>query len=98
MKRSRTEAAETRQRIVRAAAERFRRDGIAETSLAGLMAEAGLTAGGFYRHFDFKDALLAEACERASEAVVGMMLDASARCGSGSDFETFVDDYLPDAE
>jgi hypothetical protein len=37
---------------------------------------------------------LAEARERASEAVVDMMLDASARCGSGSNFETFVDDYL----
>jgi len=42
----------------------------------------------------FKDASLAEARERASEAVVGMMLDASARCGSGSNFETFVDGYL----
>jgi len=37
---------------------------------------------------------LAEARERASETVVGVMLDASARCGSGSYFETFVDDYL----
>jgi hypothetical protein len=37
---------------------------------------------------------LVEARERASEAVVGTMLDASARCGSGSNFETFVDDYL----
>jgi hypothetical protein len=37
---------------------------------------------------------LAEARERVSEAVVGMMLDASARRGSGSNFETFVDDYL----
>ena len=37
MKTSRTEAAEARQRIVRAAADRFRRDGIAETGLAGFV-------------------------------------------------------------
>src|SRR5258707_10998201 len=55
MKTSRTEAAEARQRIVRAAADRFRRDGIAETALAGLVPEAGLTARGFYYHFDFQD-------------------------------------------
>ena len=54
MKTSRTEAAEARQRIVRAAADRFRRDGIAETGLAGFVPEVGLTAGGFYCHFDFQ--------------------------------------------
>ena len=54
MKTSRTEAAEARQRIVRAAADRFRRDGIAETGLAGFVPEAGMTAGGFYCHFDFQ--------------------------------------------
>jgi TetR/AcrR family transcriptional repressor of nem operon len=94
MKTSRTEAAEARQRMVRAAADRFRRDGIAETGLAGFVPEAGLTAGGSTVISIFKDASLAEARERASEAVVGMMLDASARRGSGSNFETFGDDYL----
>lgn len=54
MKTSRTEAAEARQRIVMAAADRFRRDGITETGLAGFVPEAGLTAGGFYCHFDFQ--------------------------------------------
>src|SRR6516165_380048 len=54
MKRSRTEAAEARRRIVRAAADRFRRDGVVETGRAGLVLEAGLTAGGSYRHFDFR--------------------------------------------
>ena len=53
MKTSRTEAAEARQRIVRAA-DQFRRDGIAETGLAGFVPEAGPTAGGFYCHFDFQ--------------------------------------------
>src|SRR5258708_6159770 len=59
MKTSRTEAAEARQRIVRAAADRFRRDGIAETGLAGFMPEAGLTAGGFYAFFYFQERLRA---------------------------------------
>src|SRR5258707_12239002 len=58
MKTSRTEAAEARQRIVRAAADRFRRDGIAETGLAGFVPEAGLTAGGVYCPFGFEGNIL----------------------------------------
>src|SRR5258705_3346723 len=58
MKASRTEAAEARQRMVRAAADRFPRDGIGETGLAGFVPEAALTAGGFYCHFDVHDAIV----------------------------------------
>ena len=51
MRKSREEAAETRKRIVQAAARQFREKGIAVTGLAELMKAAGLTHGGFYRHF-----------------------------------------------
>ncbi len=54
MKKSKKEAAETRQRIVKTAAAEFRRNGINGTGLSDLMAAAGLTHGGFYRHFDSK--------------------------------------------
>lgn len=47
-----------RQRIVEAAAARFRRDGLSSVGLAKLMGDAGLTHGAFYGHFRSKDALV----------------------------------------
>src|SRR6266566_5816567 len=70
MRKSRIEAAKTRERIVSAAAAEFRQHGIAATGLADLMAAAGLTHGGFYRHFESKDQLVAEACAAATESAM----------------------------
>ena len=56
---------DTRDRIVAAASRGFRTRGLAGTSVAAVMAEAGLTHGGFYAHFADKDALAAAACQRA---------------------------------
>jgi len=58
MRKSREETAQTRQRIVDTAAVEFRSGGIATTGVADVMAAAGLTQGGFYRHFESKDALV----------------------------------------
>src|SRR5262245_11901128 len=65
MRRSKTETAKTRERIVEAASAQFLSHGITEAGLARLMRAAGLTHGGFYRHFASKDQLVAEACRRA---------------------------------
>jgi TetR/AcrR family transcriptional repressor of nem operon len=70
MKRSKLEAAETRRRIVKTAATEFRRKGINATGVNDVMAAAGLTHGGFYRHFASKDQLVAEACAAALGATV----------------------------
>ena len=51
----------TRRRIVEAAGRRFKRDGIDGSGIATLMADAGLTNGAFYAHFESKDALIATA-------------------------------------
>jgi TetR/AcrR family transcriptional repressor of nem operon len=66
MRRSRDEAAATRERIVRGAARLFRARGIDSVSVADVMAAQGLTVGGFYRHFDSKEQLIAEAIDVAS--------------------------------
>jgi TetR/AcrR family transcriptional repressor of nem operon len=66
MRRTREEAAETRQRIVEAASRMFRGRGISTVSVAEVMGSLGLTVGGFYRHFESKAALIAEAIESAS--------------------------------
>jgi TetR/AcrR family transcriptional repressor of nem operon len=60
--------AETRQRIVQTAAARFRRDGIDGVGVADIMADAGLTHGGFYAHFESKDDLVRAALGEASAA------------------------------
>ena len=54
MRKSRQEAAKTRERIIASAAAEFREHGITATGLADFMKAAGFTHGGFYRHFDSK--------------------------------------------
>jgi TetR/AcrR family transcriptional repressor of nem operon len=73
MRKSREEAAETRKRIVKAAAREFREKGIVATGLADLMKSAGMTHGGFYKHFESKDQLIAEACTEAVNEVMERM-------------------------
>ena len=51
----------TRQRILESARRLFNAKGFAAVSIEEVMAEAGLTHGGFYRHFSGKDELYAEA-------------------------------------
>lgn len=58
--------AQTRERIIRAAAAAFRERGIEGVRVEEVMADAGLTHGGFYAHFESKDELLGEALEHAS--------------------------------
>ena len=77
MRKSREAAAETRKHIVRAAARKFREQGIVATGLNDLMKAAGLTHGGFYKHFESKDQLVAEACADAVDAAIaGMGMEA----------------------
>src|SRR4051795_12139686 len=73
MRKSREEAAQTRRRIVEAASCEFRKNGIVATGLNDLMKAAGLTHGGFYKHFESKDQLVAEACAQAADAMIGVM-------------------------
>jgi AcrR family transcriptional regulator len=58
--------AETRQRIIGEAARRFRKDGIEGTGLVPLMKALGLTHGGFYAHFESKEALVQASLEAAA--------------------------------
>ena len=70
MRKSNLEAAQTREAIVAAAADLIRRTGIAEASLADMMAAAGLTHGGFYRHFRNKEHLVSQALSAAGEKTI----------------------------
>ena len=52
---------QTRRRIIEAAGQRLKRDGIDGSGVSVLMADAGLTNGAFYAHFESKEDLVATA-------------------------------------
>jgi len=61
MRKSKEETAESRRRILDAAARLYREKGFDGVGVADIMAAAGMTHGGFYRHFPSKEALISEA-------------------------------------
>jgi TetR/AcrR family transcriptional repressor of nem operon len=79
MRKSKRETEETRKRIVEMAADEFRQHGIVTSGIADLMAAVGLTHGGFYRHFESKEQLVAE----ATAAALDTLLDTLASAASG---------------
>jgi AcrR family transcriptional regulator len=85
-------------RIVEAAARAIRRHGYAGVGVADVMKEAGLTHGGFYAHFESRDALLVAAIEhagrRSAELIAQRRADLQQR--GVSPFRTLVEGYLSD--
>ena len=65
MRVSREEMARSHQKIVESASRLLRERGIDGAGVSEVMSDAGLTHGGFYRHFETKEALLAAALEAA---------------------------------
>lgn len=94
MRKSKIETAETRQRIVEAAAGEFRRSGVHAAGVADIMAAAGLTHGGFYRHFGSKDDLVAEVCGYAMKGVVERCETAASEAGGGGELNAILASYL----
>jgi len=94
MKKSKQETAETRERIVEAAAAEFRKNGIERTGLNDLMAAAGLTHGGFYRHFRTKNELVAEACDAALRTLTDNFVEAIDAGGRQNGAEIVTSRYL----
>jgi len=94
MRKSKQEAAVTRQRIIKAAAAAFRKNGIAGTGLSDLMASAGLTHGGFYRHFDSKDQIVTEAFTAAAESLAQELAAAASRKSPPRGLKAIVEKYL----
>lgn len=68
----------THDRIVGAAARATRRSGYDGTGVADIMKAVGLTHGGFYAHFASRDAMLAEAADRAGAETVALLARVAA--------------------
>ena len=67
MRYSREHKLETHARIVKRASVKLREKGAHGIGVADLMKEAGLTHGGFYAHFDSREALVIEAFAHAMD-------------------------------
>jgi TetR/AcrR family transcriptional regulator, transcriptional repressor for nem operon len=65
MRRSKAEKADTHSKIVSVAAKRLRERGLQGIGISDLMEEAGVTTGGFYKHFGSRDDLVIEALGEA---------------------------------
>jgi TetR/AcrR family transcriptional regulator, transcriptional repressor for nem operon len=93
MKVTREEAARNRERILDAAAQRFRERGFDGIGVADLMKEAGLTHGGFYGHFGSKDDLIAEASARALTRSLAALIEVAERA-PGDPLSALAEAYL----
>jgi TetR/AcrR family transcriptional repressor of nem operon len=85
---------ETRERIVRAAARRFRSRGSEGAAISDLMRDLRLTHGGFYRHFDSKEDLFAEAFALGLEQVTERLVRAAEAAPRGGELKALIDNYL----
>lgn len=81
-------------RIVEVAARAIRRSGYDGTGVADIMKEAGLTHGGFYAHFASRDALLAEAGDRAGADSVALASRVVAAAPPGQAIQAIMQAYL----
>ncbi len=87
----------TRVRILDAAAKVFRERGFAAGSVDDVMAEAGLTAGGFYAHFQSKDALLAGVLNHTATQSRERLQRGLEQCSDGEWIQAVIERYLSPA-
>jgi TetR/AcrR family transcriptional repressor of nem operon len=85
---------QTRSRIVEEASYGLRQRGADGMSVVDLMKLAGLTHGGFYAHFDSRDALVVEAFALAMDRTIAHWRDLVKGMPREERFEAFVQGYL----
>ena len=84
----------THDRIVDAASRAIRRSGYNGTGVADIMKAAGLTHGGFYAHFPSREAMLAEAADRAGSEAVALMERVAASVPPQQALQAMMQAYL----
>ncbi len=94
MRKSRSDTALTRQKIVKEASLEIRLRGIAGAGVAEVMTRSGLTPGGFYRHFSSKDQLIAEATAEAADHMIERVTKAVADRKHQTGLSALLDSYV----
>jgi len=87
----------THERIVEAAGRAIRRSGYDGIGVADIMKEAGLTHGGFYAHFASREAMLAEAADRAGADGVAAVARIAAASSPKKAWQALLSAYLSEA-
>ncbi len=86
--------AETHEKILAAAARSFREHGSEINGIGHVMKELGLTKGGFYRHFESKGDLYAEAVALAFEEMGNRLVAVAEAAPKGKELRAVIEDYL----
>ena len=94
MRYSKEHKQETHARIVKKASVRLREKGAHGIGVADLMKEAGLTHGGFYAHFDSREALVIEAFGYAMDRAAEHWRNMAAEIPLEKRLSTIVDSYV----
>lgn len=81
-------------RILDAAARTLRAQGVETTSVSDVMKAAGMTHGGFYRHFASKEELVAAAIEHAADTILGPLEIEGDNAAREEAAIGYVSDYL----
>jgi TetR/AcrR family transcriptional repressor of nem operon len=85
---------ETHQKIVQDASRRVRAEGLNGAAVAAVMRDAGLTHGGFYKHFANKDDLLIESLKEGFREIIDSLVRAAEQSPPGEAWKTIVKTYL----
>jgi TetR/AcrR family transcriptional repressor of nem operon len=86
--------AKTRRKVLDEAAKAIREDGPHRLGVAGVMARAGLTHGGFYAHFPSKEVFVAEAIAHMFEGGPTVMLEKIKGLPPREALTGYIDFYL----
>ena len=85
---------ETHQKIVRDASRRVRAEGLNGAAVSAVMRDAGLTHGGFYKHFRNKDDLLIESLKEGFREIIDTLVRAAEQAPPGEAWKAIVRTYL----
>jgi TetR/AcrR family transcriptional repressor of nem operon len=86
--------AEMHQKIVKDASRRIRAEGLTGAAVSAVMRDAGLTHGGFYKHFESKDELLLESLGEAFREITDCLAQAAEQSHSEEPWKAIVKTYL----
>jgi TetR/AcrR family transcriptional regulator, transcriptional repressor for nem operon len=94
MRYSREHKAHNHDKILSMAARSFREHGADSSGIGTVMKKAGLTKGGFYRHFESKDELFVEAVARALDEMERGTLETAKSAPEGQALRAIIERYL----
>jgi TetR/AcrR family transcriptional repressor of nem operon len=86
--------AEIHQKIVKDASARVRAEGLSGAAVSAVMRDAGLTHGGFYKHFASKDKLLVESLKEGFREIIDTLVRAAEQSSPGEAWKAIVNTYL----